>query len=172
MTVAGLVVLNERHGDALEIFLKEFDEQLDELNGYFCEREMSIERVVSTLNAQSRGEGLQSGWVPCSTLFWYEDGIIMGVINIRHRLTPALEAMGGHIGYSVAPTHRRRGVARRMLSGALVRCKSLGISSVLLTCDASNQGSIRTIELNGGLLEREGYSDSLKRLERWYRFHL
>jgi predicted acetyltransferase len=172
MTTAGLIVLDERHGDALERFLKEFDERLEERNGYFCQRAMSIGRVVSTLNAQSRGEGMQPGWVPCSTLFWYEDDVIMGVINIRHRLTPALERMGGHIGYSVAPTYRRRGVARRMLRGALMHCEALGISSVLLTCDASNQGSIRTIESNGGRLDREAYCESLDRLERWYWIHL
>jgi predicted acetyltransferase len=172
MTVKRLVTLNEQHGDALEAFLKEFDDRLDERNGYFCDRDMPIEQVVSTLNAQSHGEDLEPGWVPCSTLFWYEAGTIMGVINIRHHLTTALEAMGGHIGYSVAPTYRRRGVALRMLSGALVRCKSLGIQRVLLTCDAVNQGSIRTIEANGGLLDREVYSDVLERLARWYWVHL
>lgn len=172
MTVKTLVLLNEQHGDALEVFLKEFDDRLDERNGYFCDRDMPIEQVVSTLKAQSRGEGLQPGWVPCSTWFWYEEGTIMGVINVRHHLTPALKAVGGHIGFSVAPTYRRRGVASHMLAGALVRCKSLGLPSVLLTCDAANLGSIGTIESNGAVLAREAYSDALERLARWYWVHL
>ncbi len=90
----------------------------------------------------------------------------MGVINVRHHLTPALQVVGGHIGFSVALPHRRKGVATRMLAQALMRCKSLGLAKVLLTCDADNKASIGTIESNGGVLDREAYCDELRRIAR------
>jgi predicted acetyltransferase len=37
-----------------------------------------------------------------------------------------------------------------------------------LTCDASNRASARTIELNGGVLKREGWSELEQTQQRWY----
>lgn len=45
------------------------------------------------------------------TPFWDE--------NIRHWPTPFLRGVGGHLGYHVVPTHRRRGHATAMLSAAV-----------------------------------------------------
>lgn len=53
-----------------------------------------------------------------------------------------------------------------MLTFALPIAKELGITNILVTCDDSSVGSIKTIEANGGILENtvlvEGTS-SLKR---------
>ena len=46
------------------------------------------------------------------TELWFVDGSdYLGTVVIRHRLTPALEREGAHIGYHVVPEHRRRGHA-------------------------------------------------------------
>ena len=150
-----LVNLAPRHAEMLERFLREFDPVRSELHGYFCERTWPIERVIAAHAAESRGENLPDGWVPCTTWFWEEGDALRGVINVRHALTPALREVGGHIGYSVAPSHRRSRVATRMLAAVLPRCRALGMECVLLTCDADNLGSICTIEANGGLLQRD-----------------
>ena len=163
-----LVSLDLRHADALEAFLCEFDANPEELHGYFCGRDWPIERVVKTLTESSKGKGIQEGWVPCSTWFWEEQGALQGVINVRHRLTPGLRKVGGHIGYAVAPTHRRLGVATRMLAAVLPHCRQLGIKSALLTCDSDNPGSLKTIEANGGRLEKEAWYAPEKRTQRWY----
>lgn len=97
----------------------------------------------------------REGWgVPVSTL-WYVDGArYLGTVVIRHRLTPALLEHGGHIGYHVAPRHRRQGHATAMLAAAVARCRDcLGLTEVLVTCGQSNEGSRRVIESNGGVLE-------------------
>ena len=57
--------------------------------------------------------------VPVSTL-WCMDGVTyLGTVVIRHRLTPELARRGGHVGYHVAPRHRRHGHATAMLAAAV-----------------------------------------------------
>ena len=163
-----LISLGTHHQQSLERFLQDFDATGSELHGYFCGPDWPIEKVSKSLAAWSRGEGIEPGWVPCSTWFWEAGDQLAGVINIRHRLTPQLEQNGGHIGYSVAPAHRRQGVATRMLGSALERCRALGVERALLTCDSDNPGSWKAIEANGGILEREDLDPSGKDLQRWY----
>lgn len=83
-----------------------------------------------------------------------EDGRIVGMLDLRHRLNDFLAEYGGHIGYSVRPDERRKGYAKRMLALALPEAKRRGIDRVLITCDDDNVGSARTIEANGGVFER------------------
>ena len=109
-------------------------------------------------NARDFAEGinLPAGWVPAHT-FWLmrNETDIVGVMQIRHSLTPFLESEGGHIGYSVRPSERGKGYATRMLSMALNEARRLGLRRVLLTCDARNISSARVIQKNGGRLENE-----------------
>jgi predicted acetyltransferase len=107
-----------------------------------------------------RAEGLEEtprrpGWVPCTTLWWVEGHEYLGRIAIRHRLTPALEKLGGHIGYDVRRSARRRGHATAMLREALPVARALGIDRALLTCDPDNVASRKVIEHNGGVFQDE-----------------
>ena len=95
------------------------------------------------------------GWVKSSTYFAFDGEKIVGTIQIRHELNESLLTIGGHIGYAVRPSERRRGCATEMLSLALAECRALGIKKALVTCDAGNAGSARTIIKNGGVLENE-----------------
>ncbi|HUZ24941.1 MAG TPA: GNAT family N-acetyltransferase [Streptosporangiaceae bacterium] len=93
------------------------------------------------------------GYVPSTTLWWVSGDEYLGRLAIRHRLTPQLRDYGGHIGYDVRPTARRRGHATAMLAAALPRARALGIDPVLVTCDEDNVGSRKVIEANQGVLE-------------------
>ncbi|MBM7786016.1 GNAT family N-acetyltransferase [Tenggerimyces flavus] len=98
-----------------------------------------------------RAEGI----VPATTL-WYVDGDeYLGRLSIRHQLTEFLLEQGGHIGYDVRPSARRRGHATAMLKSALPITHALGIDPVLVTCDNDNVGSRKVIEASGGVLEDE-----------------
>ncbi|MGC6418457.1 MAG: GNAT family N-acetyltransferase [Bradymonadia bacterium] len=167
-----LVQLERGHESLLKAFLAEFAHGLSEVHGYFLPFDTAFETVVTTLDAQSRGDDLPVGWVPQSTWFWLDEGEIQGVINLRHRLTPALEAFGGHIGYTVAPSKRRRGVATAMLKAVLPLSRSFGIEKLLVTCDTENLGSIAAIERNGGVLDKVEWTESLKRKTRFYWINL
>lgn len=95
------------------------------------------------------------GWVPCTTLWWVDGDEYLGRIAVRHRLTPWLRDVGGHIGYDVRPSARRRGHATAMLRAAKPVCRGLAIDPALVTCDVDNVGSRRVIEACGGVLEDE-----------------
>jgi predicted acetyltransferase len=90
------------------------------------------------------------GHVPGTTLWWIDGRQFLGRLTIRHRLTPSLERQGGHIGYDVRPSARRKGHATAMLRAALPKARELGIDRALITCDADNIGSRKVIERNGG----------------------
>lgn len=106
--------------------------------------------VTRLLGERKEVAGRWAGFVPMTTLWWAEGGQMLGRLAIRHRLTPALEKAGGHIGYDVRPSARRRGHATAMLAAALPVAASLGIARALLTCDDTNTASQRVIEKNGG----------------------
>jgi predicted acetyltransferase len=92
--------------------------------------------------------------VPVTELWFVDERDYLGTVIIRHRLTPALERAGGHLGYHVVPGHRRRGHATQMLTQAKLVCLELGLSEILVTCAEDNLGSRRVIEANGGALDR------------------
>ncbi|MGH3498866.1 MAG: GNAT family N-acetyltransferase [Nocardioidaceae bacterium] len=95
----------------------------------------------------------RDGLVPSTTLWWVDGDAYLGRIAIRHRMTPDLLEFGGHIGYDVRPTARRRGHATAMLRAALPVAATLGIDPALVTCDHDNVGSRTVIEVCGGVLE-------------------
>ncbi|HEX8284964.1 MAG TPA: GNAT family N-acetyltransferase [Pyrinomonadaceae bacterium] len=110
------------------------------------------------LSDDARGIGLPPARVPCST-FWLTAGRHpIGSSRIRHHLTPDLEDEGGHVGYDIRPSERRKGYGVLILELTLAEARKLGLSRVLLTCDTDNAGSARVIERNGGRLQSQGVS--------------
>lgn len=98
--------------------------------------------------------GVKIRWDVPSTTFRYVSGDhCLGTLVVRHRLTPELAEVGGHIGYHVVTPWRRQGHATRMLAAGLALCPSLGLHRVLLTCATDNGASRRAIEANGGVLD-------------------
>lgn len=91
--------------------------------------------------------------VPCH-FFWITEGSeVIGFLALRTQLNDWLLEQGGHIGYSVVPSRRRRGHATRALTLAVGRAGELCIDRVLVVCDDENVASARTIEACGGVLE-------------------
>lgn len=83
------------------------------------------------------------------------DNQIIGVVDFRHHINhPVLSVWGGHIGYSVRPSERRKGYATEMLRQNLIKCKEYGLSKVLVTCDFDNVGSKKAIIANEGVFEK------------------
>ena len=110
-------------------------------------------RYVAALLAEQGGPPTEPGRVPAS-VFWLVDAeTYVGRVNLRHRLNQRLRRLGGHIGYEIRPSLRRRGYGTRALALALEQARALGLGRVLLVCAEDNAGSRRVIEANGGNLE-------------------
>jgi predicted acetyltransferase len=96
---------------------------------------------------------VKDGWVH-ATYWWIAQGeTYLGAITLRHSLTDFLLDAGGHIGYGIRPSARRRGYATWALGAVLPEARAMGLDRVLLTCSDDNIASARTIESHGGVLE-------------------
>ena len=120
---------------------------------------------IQQLTNSANGLGLRPGWVPYTTLWLIRPNVplILGSVQLRHWLTESLEKEGGHIGYTITPSQRRKGYGTLQLTLALDEVRrrhdSLGLDRVLVTCDTDNIGSARIIQRNGGVFESEVISD-------------
>jgi predicted acetyltransferase len=116
--------------------------------------------MIQFLLNNEKDEHVPDGWVPSST-YWLvtEERDVIGAVNIRHRLTDKLFNIGGHIGYGIRPSERRKGYATKILSLSLEKAKELGLQKVLVTCDKENTGSEKTIRKNGGVQDTSYVKD-------------
>ncbi len=114
---------------------------------------------IDQVESLKKPETTPSHWVPCTQYMYVResDHKVVGVIQIRHYFNEFLEKYGGHIGYSICPSERRKGYATQMLRAVLPACKVLGIDKVLITCVTGNEGSRKTILNNGGVYESTVY---------------
>ncbi|GAB3929578.1 GNAT family N-acetyltransferase [Microlunatus endophyticus] len=105
--------------------------------------------VAQLIADQSEESPRPEGFVPGTTLWWVDGDEFLGRIAVRHRLTEQLRRVGGHIGYWIRPSARRKGHATAAFRAALPIAYELGIDPALVTCDEDNVGSRRIIEAAG-----------------------
>lgn len=93
------------------------------------------------------GIGLKEGWVSYSRLWLIEDEKFVGVFDLRHSLTEYLKKEGGNVAYYIIPSARGRALAQE---GLKLCCKYalevLGLKEVLVTCNALNIASYKTMK--------------------------
>jgi predicted acetyltransferase len=114
-----------------------------------------FEDYVIDFDRTRKGMGLPLGWVPATEYWWVQGDEFLGRIDIRHRLTDALKKFGGHIGYEVRPTERKKGHGKEMLKAVLPCAKEMRIEKLLITCDSDNIASQRMILSVGGVFQDE-----------------
>ena len=141
-----------REKDALE-YIEEFYNNGSEINGtgglqrYMDNYSGWIEKINEDSNKEPDEER-----VPAETYFLVResDNRIVGMVNIRLALNHKLWNYGGHIGYSIRPSERRKGYNKINLYLALNVCANRGLEAVLLDCDKENLGSSKTMQALGG----------------------
>ncbi len=129
-----------------------------------------FERYLARLEEIAQGVRSPADRVPMNT-YWLvrEQKTLVGTVYIRWRLTPFLENEGGHIGYKVRPSERRKGYGTRLLALALDRLREHGLRRVMITCDTDNVASARIIKKNGGRFKDETVSfHSKKPVSRYW----
>lgn len=151
-------------------FYKEWKESGEDLIPWVISRDPSIfQDMIQFLLDSENGINLPENWVPDST-FWLvnDDKKVIGAVNIRHRLTDKLFNCGGHIGYGIRPSERRKGYATKLLSLSLEKAKELGIQKVLVVCDKSNIASEKTILNNGGVPDTDFIEEDGNIIKRFW----
>lgn len=130
----------------------------NDLHGSSLLTEMtSYDDWLAHLAKQADSATVSSDWVAATTFLAVRqrDQKIIGMIDIRHYLNDFLREFGGHVGFSVRPTERKKGYATAILRLGLDYCKTLGLERVMLGCYKENSASASTIIKNGGILTKE-----------------
>lgn len=152
-------------------YVKEFYENNSNLNGdsgldkYLDDYEGWLEFLNKLSNPLTVPSGYCLGYE--YFLIRKNDSKLVGLINLRHNLNKNLLLHGGHIGYSIKVTERRKGYNKINLYLCLIKARELGLDKVLLTAYDDNIGSVKTILDAGGVLENK-INDSGKLLGRYW----
>lgn len=157
-------------GDIMK-YRQEFLDANDNLAG--CgklENCLSAEEWIKTIDMAENEKTCPQGSVTSNTYLAIRlsSNKIVGIIDFRHHINhPILSVWGGHIGYSVRTTERRKGYAKEMLRQNLQTCKNYGLKKVLITCNPENIASKKTILANGGKFEKEILVDGKRHNRYW-----
>ncbi len=166
---------SKEYEDKAKDYIREFHEYSSPINGTggldrYLE-EATYGDWLLKVNADRDIANVPKDRVPAYTYFYvHDDGArIIGMINIRLALNDFLKKEGGHIGYSIRPTERRKGYGTRMLRQAMAFLKPIGLTDIILVCNKDNLASARIIMNCGGILEDEFYSHTFDELIQRYR---
>lgn len=150
----------ERKEDILS-YLHELDEYNSDTNGIGSLRRYfegyTFEQALDMcLNMQNEEYAKKHGKCPSKTflLIRENDDKVVGAINLRWNIPPEMLQFGGHIGYGIRPTERRKGYNKINFYLGLIEAKKLGLDRVMLDCDVNNIASDKTLKALGGVLER------------------
>ena len=89
-------------------------------------------------------------WGNVLMVFRKSDMKMVGCMQVHNVLTQRMKDFTGHVGYSVRPSERKKGYAKRMLKKALDFLKAFGFDEVYVSCLPTNIASRKTILANGG----------------------
>ena len=167
-----LIKPSQEHKNQAIEFIQEFLDHNSDINGAGgLDRYLEdYDKWLQMLEDYNQGINLPKDYVPSITYFVIRknDNKIIGMTSIRYYLNDYLLEFGGHIGYGVRPTERRKGYATMILRLAISKCRELNIEKVLLTCDKSNIGSAKSIKKNFGVLENEIMNDNDEIVQRYW----
>jgi predicted acetyltransferase len=106
-----------------------------------------VHKRIEFERALSRGD---RGRVPSDCYWFMQGGAMVGTSRLRTKLDERFSLVGGHVGYDVAPSFRKRGIGTAILAATLRFARDAGLREVLVTCDEGNAPSRAVIERNGG----------------------
>jgi predicted acetyltransferase len=162
MNQTQLVIPNEKYEKSYYDLLYEYESRKEVPIPFTLSFEYDDFRgLLKRLHDCSKGINIPDGFVPHSS-FWLIDAHdrVIGVSNVRHGLTDKLRHEGGHIGYGIRPSERKKGYGTILLKKSLEKAREIGISKALITCDKQNLGSVGVILKNDGKFDSEEFIDT------------
>ena len=115
------------------------------------------DRWAAGMHDRHTGQNLPDGYVRENFYLCYDGPELIGVFSLKFTLTDYLLHYGGHVGYAVRPSVRRRGYATQILRQGLELAKGFGFDRLLCICDEDNIASEKVILNNGGVLEDRAF---------------
>lgn len=83
-------------------------------------------------------------------VFRKSDMKMIGCMQVHNVLTQRMKDFTGHVGYSVRPSERHKGYAKKILDKAVDFLTSFGFEEIYVSCLPENEASKKTILANGG----------------------
>lgn len=112
----------------------------------------------------SLGKELPEGFVPDTTYVLVDEGVYVGVFNLRHYLNDALREGAGHIGYCMSKEYRGKGYATKGLALTLAKARQMGIHEVYMSVNKNNPASLRVQIKNGAYIHHENEEEYFTRI--------
>jgi predicted acetyltransferase len=122
------------------------------INSLYSDNLQVFQEKLNRNYEMSLGINLAEGLVPQTIYWFYIEDKLVGYGKLRHFLNDKLKDHGGHIGYIIRPSERRKGYGKLALRELVAEANQKGIQDILLTCDESNSASRKVIESNQGVL--------------------
>ena len=98
----------------------------------------------------AKGIGLEE-WMTEQTIYWlYIDNVPVGFGKVRKRLTKHQRKVGGHVGYAIKPSERKKGYGKLLLDLLINKARERGINKVQFTILSKNKASIAVARSCGG----------------------
>lgn len=133
--------------------LQEFEEEKKSGFWNIPQKPTTIDEYIQRTTDHAKGKNLPDNWIPATTYWLIDNDKFVGHVNIRHELTDWSKKIGGHIGFAIRRSARKKGYGTKILQLALEKVKEIGLEKALVTCDDINIGSRKIIEKNKGQLQ-------------------
>ena len=98
---------------------------------------MEFSGYLNRLRRARQGLDLPEGWVPNTFLIAAIGNQVVGRLSLRYGLNEFLRNHGGHVGFGVVASCRRKGYGTEVLRQTLPVARNEGIKR-LITCDDLN----------------------------------
>lgn len=126
-----------------------------------------FEALLRRLDEIKQGINLPDGAVANLTFWLVSSNELIGVANLRPKLNPTIEHIGGHIGIGIRPSRRGQGWSRVLFQGVLQHAKKLRLKALSVHCYQDNDASRRMILANGGQLTSTVMLDNGQAIDRF-----
>lgn len=147
-------ILARPHQRYKESFIEAAEEYIREEQSLNWHPEILATRFDEYLTVLQQAETEPLAGLAPASCFWLisADQRYLGDVDIRHHLNESLRRYGGHIGYKIRPSERRKGYGTLICRLGIEQARKRQIGDILITCDDDNIGSCKIIEANGGVL--------------------
>lgn len=134
---------------------------------YGCSFEEFKDNILPRYIEKSQGMNLESGHVPGTEFFLWDDDVIVGLFRIRHYLCEALIHGAGHIGYGIKKEYRGRGYASEGLKLTIEKAWTIiPEDEIYMSVHKDNPASLKVQMKNGAYIHHEDDVEYYTRIKR------